>query len=183
MKGLEASRELELLGRARQESTRKAALTELVIALREPVFALCLHLVGSRAEAEDAVQETLLAVHQGLDSFRGEARLSTWVYRIAIRTAQKRRARRGSDEAISESLPDPAPGPLEAVVARQRSARLLAALDELSADQRTVLALFAVEGLRHGQIAEVLGIPEGTVWSRLHLSRKRLAALLGPEGA
>ena len=53
------------------------------------------------------------------------------------------------------------------------------ALASLGAEHRAVLSLFAVEGLRHAEIAEVLGIPEGTVWSRLHIARKLLAAALG----
>lgn len=156
-------------------------MSVLDAALRAQVFALCLHLTRNRCEAEDAAQETLLAAHHGLAGFRGEARLSTWVYRIAIRMAQKRRARRRLEEELSESLADPAPGPEHNAAAQQQVERLLAALDQLSIEQRAVIALFAVEGLRHAQIAEVLGIPQGTVWSRLHLARKRLLELIGSE--
>ena len=62
--------------------------------------------------------------------------------------------------------------------ARETNQRLWLAMEQLSLEQRTVLALFAVDGLSHREIAAVLGIPEGTVWSRLHGARKRLAALL-----
>lgn len=176
MKALDPAAEAALLVKARHAP--EAAITELVRALRGPVFALCLHLARDRGEAEDATQETFLAVHRGLAGFRQEARLSTWVYRIAIRMAGKVRARRASAE-VPESLPDPAPGPERSAAARLEVRRLLAALEQLPAEQRVVLALFAVDGLGHAQIAEVLGVPEGTVWSRLHGARKRLAALLG----
>lgn len=175
---LDPEREAELLRCARDERTRSTATAELVRALREPVLALCASLTRNRAEAEDATQETLLALHRGLPGFRGDARLSTWVYRIAIRMALHVRARRADGAAIPEWLPDPAPGPEQQAQARQRDARLAVALEALSPEQRLVLGLFAVEGLRHGEIAEILGVPEGTVWSRLHLARKRLLALL-----
>lgn len=61
---------------------------------------------------------------------------------------------------------------------RQEAERLHRAMQTLSADHRAVLSLFALDGLSHARIAEVLGIPEGTVWSRLHLARKRLRAAL-----
>jgi RNA polymerase sigma factor (sigma-70 family) len=64
------------------------------------------------------------------------------------------------------------------VEANEDRRRLWAALEQLSLEHRTVIALFAVEGLGHKEIAAVLGVPEGTVWSRLHLARKRLAVLL-----
>lgn len=149
--------------------------------LRAPIFALCLHLTQNRADAEDAVQDTFLAVYRGLSSFRKEAELKTWVYRIALNAALSRRARarRHSGEEVSLSAEDPAPGVETSVAARLEAQRLLRAMDRLSADHRAVLSLFAVEGLSHREIAEVLGVKEGTVWSRLHLARKRLAQLLG----
>lgn len=67
----------------------------------------------------------------------------------------------------------------DAVLQNESATRLWRALSTLSADYRTVIALFAVEGLSHSEIAEILGVPEGTVWSRLHLARKRLAEKLG----
>lgn len=149
--------------------------------LRGRVFALARHLTGSRAEAEDVVQETFLAVHQALGGFRGECALSTWVLRIAIHAAYRVRARRRQHVALDAGVevPDGAPRPDELAAAREDARRLTAALEGLSAEQRTVLSLFAVEGLAHDEIAEILGIPIGTVWSRLHGARKKLALALG----
>lgn len=179
MKTLDAARESELLLLLRDPATRAAANRELLEGLRQPVLALCLHLTRNRAQAEDATQETLLAVHQGLPRFRGESRLSTWVFRIAMRMSQKARVRHHQHEELAQEAADPAPSPEQHAAAQQQSRRLQAALEELSVEQRAVIGLFAVEGLRHAQIADVLGIPEGTVWSRLHLARKRLLGLLG----
>lgn len=141
------------------------------------MLALCLHVTGRRDDAEDALQEAFLDVHRGLRHFRGEAAASTWVYRIALRAALRVRARRRPEEPVDPETPGP--GGEAALDARAEARRVAAALGALPAEHRAVLALFAVEGLRHAEIAAVLGIPEGTVWSRLHAARRRLAAALG----
>ena len=143
--------------------------------LAAPVGKLCLHVCGNRAAAEDAFQETFLAVHRALPAFRGEAKRSTWVYRIALRAALRVRSRRPPE---LELPPPERPEPV--LEARDEVRRVLEAMQQLNAEQRAVLSLFAIEGLGHKEIAEVLGVPEGTVWSRLHLARKRLAAALQP---
>jgi RNA polymerase sigma-70 factor (ECF subfamily) len=76
-------------------------------------------------------------------------------------------------------LLDPAAPAEDAVLARESSERIALAVNRLRADHRVVLSLFAVDGLKHSQIAEILGLPEGTVWSRLHVARKELMRELG----
>src|SRR5690348_6788496 len=76
--------------------------------LAAPVGKLCLNVCGDRAAAEDAVQETFLAVHRALPAFRGECKPSTWVYRIALRAALKARARRAGSELPLSETADPA---------------------------------------------------------------------------
>jgi RNA polymerase sigma-70 factor, ECF subfamily len=180
---LTAEAELALCERAKSTtaSERTRAFAEIFGALRSQVFALCLHVTGSPSDAEDAVQECFMAVHAGLGGFRGDARLSTWVYRVAVRSALAVKARRrpvhrpledAADAPSSETSPE------DLAHARREAARLLAALGRLSEEHRIVLALFAIEGMGHAAIAEILGVPPGTVWSRLHLARKRLGALL-----
>jgi RNA polymerase sigma-70 factor (ECF subfamily) len=140
----------------------------------QTVLGLALGLCRSRADAEDAVQETFLAVQQALPSFRGDAKLSTWLHRIALRCALAVRASRG---AVSEAVED-----ARAVDPHgQTDARLALepALASLPAEHRAVLALFAVQGLTHREIAEILNVPEGTVWSRLHAARRKLVEQLG----
>ena len=169
-----------LLARLRDARTRDAAFDDLFAALRDQVFAVCLHVTGNSADADDALQETFLAVHAGLPRFRGESRLSTWVHRIAIRAAIRVRARR-RPAADVHAVDPPARGP-DPVLAGELAERLAAAMDRLPAEHRVVISLFAVDELPHAQIAEILGVPEGTVWSRLHAARKRLAAALGEAG-
>jgi RNA polymerase sigma-70 factor (ECF subfamily) len=166
--------------RAATAEGRAAIIRELFLAHRERILALCLHATGRKTEAEDALQETFLAVHRALPGFRGEARLSTWVYRIALRAAAATRARRRPTEPLLDEVADAAPGPDRAAEGRIEAARLGRALDQMGAEHRMILSLFAVEGLRHGEIAEILGVPEGTVWSRLHAARKALGRALGP---
>ena len=148
------------------------------VELREPIFKLCFRMLGNRHEAEDAVQDTFVAVHRGLETFRGEASVKTWVYRIAIRAALKVRA----DRRVSEPLEDGRAGsvaPEAALQARDDSRRLQIAMAQLPAEHRAVLSLSALDGVSHREIAEVLGIPFGTVGSRLHAARKKLMVALG----
>ena len=139
------------------------------------VHALCLNLLGNAADAEDAFQDTFIAVARALPRFRGDANVKTWVHRIAIRVALKLRARRRPTDELSDGLAGGATDPL---ADHADAAALSRALASLSFEHRLVLSLFAVTGLTHAEIAETLGIPEGTVWSRLHHAKRKLAELL-----
>jgi RNA polymerase sigma-70 factor, ECF subfamily len=170
-----------LVARARAASgkDREAACREIYESLRPRVFRVCLQLCGERTLAEDAMQNAFLAAFRGLRTFRGDAQLSTWIYRVAIREALAVRSRRPPAAEISEAAETVASGaaPLDAqAAARQQARAVQAAFRTLSAEHQAVLSLFAVEGLKHKQIAEVLGVPEGTVWYRLHEARKALRA-------
>ena len=132
-----------------------------------------MHLTGRRADAEDAVQEVFVAVHRGLPGFAGASRLTTWIYRIALRAPPSTPGRGG--RTGSRSIPETSGGGGEADMAsRDEARRVAAAIARLPAGPRAVLSLFAVEGLSHREIADILGIPEGTVWSRLHAARRML---------
>ena len=176
---LDVQREAALVSalRAPNMVERERAYEELFERFRRPVFALCLNLLGDRADAEDALQEVFLGVCNGLSRFRGEATLSTWIYRIAIRVAFRQKARRPIRTATLESEPV-AVGTEDTLVAQERKRDLVSALGHLSADHRAVLALIAVDELSSREVAAVLNIPAGTVWSRLHVARKKLVALL-----
>jgi RNA polymerase sigma-70 factor (ECF subfamily) len=130
-------------------------------------------------DREDACQEVFVAVYRSLGRFRGEARLSTWIYRIAARhasrTARRRRVRSLlSTLLVREPPPPPAPDPSE------RSERLQV-LDELisrlSPKKKLVLVLFEIEGVPIEEVAKIAGCPENTAWSRLHYARAELTAM------
>ena len=138
-------------------------------ALSRRLLALCLHLCGNAADAEDALQETLLALH--VARFRGESSVETFAYRVALRIALRIKSRRRPAAGPSG---EPAASGAGAIEAAADASKVLRAMARLPTEQRAVLSLFALEGLKHKEIAQVLGVPEGTVWSRLHAARKRL---------
>jgi RNA polymerase sigma-70 factor (ECF subfamily) len=146
---------------------------------RERTFRLCRRLTGDPHSAEDAFQEAFLAIHRALPRFRGEAKLSTWIYRIVARTALRARAKRARTCAeLTADVPAPTRADADAEEDHDAVRRAIAALP---AEHRVVLELFGVEELTSGEIAELLGIPEGTVWSRLHTARKQLARRLATK--
>jgi len=151
------------------------------------VFSLAARLVGP-AEAEDVVQETFLRAWHSLSRFRGESSLKTWLYAIALNRA---RARHGTlsrlkavftpgktrDDEVFASLDgaaDPALSPEENAVVTERRRRLREAIRALSDEFRTAVVLRDLEGLSYEEVAEVLGIPVGTVRSRLARGRALL---------
>jgi len=161
---------------------RDAAIAELHERSARPLFQLCLRVACDAADADDAVQETFVDVLRGIGSFRGDAKLSTWLFRIAIRAATRVRnktARRRHD--VTDADANAVAGsddPVARAAERENAQRLLAAIDQLPAAQRAVVGLAAIQGIEHAEIAAVLGIPVGTVGSRLHEARDRLRVLL-----
>ena len=135
----------------------------------QSVYRLALSLSGNHADAEDIAQETFVAIIGALPRFRGDAKLSTWIYRIVLRIGTRWLAKRG---AVAELPPT--------LFAADHSIPidLINALRKLPIDFRMVILLVAIEGLSHGEVAEVLAIPVGTVASRMHYARKRLIELL-----
>lgn len=168
---------------------RAEATADAFERLGEPLFQLCLRVTCDPADAEDARQEAFVDVLRGLSSFRGDARFSTWVFRIALRAAARLRSRRRRhDEARvewSEPSSDERPAvgvdasgdsgePSRQLERREGALRLLTVISRLPFAQRAVLALAALEDLPRADIAEILGIPLGTVDSRLHAARESL---------
>ena len=138
----------------------------------ESIYRIALGLSANRSDAEDIAQEVCVAVLRGLPKFRGDARITTWLYRITFRVATRWLARRRRSVELPESL---------AAADSTLPLDLMRALDRLSFDARMVILLVSVEGMTHAEAAAILAVPEGTVASRLHTARRRLAALLGGE--
>jgi RNA polymerase sigma-70 factor, ECF subfamily len=172
--------DLEKVARFRRAGGRERSgiFREIFQRHHNQVFALCRRLCGNSVLAEDAAQETFVEVYKGLPLFRGEASLSTWIYRVAMRTALRLRVRASRTQDAAIAAAPVAADPEAALAARDDVRAVQAALDALPAEQRVVVALFSIDGLSHGEIAAILGVPEGTVWSRLHKGRKALAAAL-----
>jgi RNA polymerase sigma-70 factor, ECF subfamily len=170
------------------------AFNEVVHQYGDRVFNLVLRMVGSRAEAEDIAQEVFVTVFKSIDSFRSEAKLSTWLLRIAANHAKNRikylaRRREQSNEqreSDSADLADEGKAPaqshihgpdvlLEAAETENIMQQAIATLEE---DQRLLVVLRDVEELSYEEIVEITGLPEGTVKSRLHRARMTLKQLL-----
>ena len=128
-------------------------------------------------DLDDALQEVFVVVHQRLASFRGESRITTWLYSICLRVAQahRRRAyvrRELAVDGYSEDVLDEHANPEDVLVLRQRRLALGAIMDELDLEKRALLVMFEIDELPCEEIATVLGVPLGTVYSRLHGARK-----------
>lgn len=139
------------------------------------------NLLGSAADAEDAVQEAFLRAYRGMSSFKGGARASTWFYRILVNTChdigRQRRRRRGETELGAEDqLPPSTAAPAGDAPLR---VALEKAVARLRPRQRDVFLLFEVEGFLHREIAEILDIAEGTSKALLFEARRELQAALG----
>jgi len=129
----------------------------------------------SRPDAEDVAQEALVRAYRGLRSLREPRALMAWIVRTAFRLAlDERRRQQRRRQVVELAGPAAAPTPADEL----QRARLLAALDALPEKLRLALALSAVEGHDVREVAALLGVPEGTVKSRLHLARRRLAERL-----
>lgn len=127
------------------------------------------------ASLDDAVQDVFLVVHRRLAEFEGRSALTTWLYGIARRVAADHRRRRplGTGPMPTLDLPDRGPAPDQAL-ARQEAARtVMEILDAMEPEKREVFALMELEQLSAPAVAELLGVPLNTVYSRLRLARVR----------
>jgi RNA polymerase sigma-70 factor (ECF subfamily) len=170
--GLEEERQLV----ARSQTGDQAAFRALVDAHRDRAYGLALRIVRSPADAEEVAQDAFVRAWLALPRYRGEARFSTWMYRIVARRALDRvevlrgRWRREAGIEGVESLPDSAATGEEAERA-SLGFEMERMLEELSDVQRTVVTLFYYEDQSVEQVASTLEMPEGTV--KTHLSRAR----------
>jgi len=165
----------------------EGACTRLVTDHQRMVYQLSLHLLGDHQEALDLSQEVFLRVFRTLSQFRGNSALRTWIYRIVVTQASNRRRwwrRRhqsrqvGLDEYVAThgDLADSRTfaRPDEVTAQRQAARRVWNALDRLPFDQRAILVLREIDGLRYEEIGVALGIAVGTVKSRLARAREHL---------
>jgi RNA polymerase sigma-70 factor (ECF subfamily) len=171
------------------EASDEAAFAELVRRYRGPVFRLAVSILGQEfaPEAEDVAQDVMLRVHHSLRAFRGEARFSTWVYRIAFNQALnvKARARYRSPHVTEQALAAAASqdrGPHDQLEERRRQQAVRACVDELPEVYQSALRLHYWLGASVSEIAAMLDAPENTVKSYLHRARRLLHAMLVERG-
>lgn len=170
---------------------RRDAFGELVSRYQARLYNAALRLVNSPEDAADVVQDAFLSAYQALHSFKGDAEFFTWLYRIAFNTAislkRKKRPSVSLDSHTRETGLDPDDPsdyvkPSAAIERTEDERQLHDAIARLSAEHRDVLVLKDLEGMKYEEIAEVLGVPIGTIRSRLHRARLELRDLLtSPE--
>jgi RNA polymerase sigma-70 factor (ECF subfamily) len=188
--------ELRLIERLVARDER--AFNELVRAYERRVFALVLRMLGDRAEAEDLAQEVFVQVFKAIGSFRGDSKLSTWIYRIAVNLCKNRskylRVRHAGEqdelEAVAERVPlgeatranvAHVSRPDEALGGKQVEQIVQRAILAIDPEFRECLVLRDVEEMSYEDIGEVTGLPPGTVKSRIHRARAMLREIVERE--
>jgi len=173
--------ELALVKRCRDGDL--GAFEEMYRAHAGRLFSVAFRLLGNATDAEDLLQEIFMAAHRKLDTFRGEAALGTWLYRLATNLCLDHlRSRSGRSSQVTDSIEDEqrlidstTSGLAEQTVTKMDIERAMAKLPE---GCRAAFVLHDIEGLEHREVADVLGIAEGTSKSQVHKARTKLRALL-----
>ena len=170
-------------------SGRRDAFGELVFRYQARLYNAAMRLVDNPEDAADVVQDAFLNAYQSLHTFKGDAEFFTWLYRIAFNTAitLKRKKRpavsldaTGPDGRIDPDDPSEYVKPGAALERNEDERELQEAMNRLSHEHKEVLVLKDIEGLKYEDIAEILGVPIGTIRSRLHRARLELRDLLLP---
>jgi RNA polymerase sigma-70 factor (ECF subfamily) len=160
----------------RAQRGERFAFDLLVERYEHRLYTLAARVLGSREDAEDAVQEALVRAWLALPKFRGDARFSTWLHRIVVNAAHDQRDKRRL-RPVGE-LPEAA-DPRDRFADQELSTELQRALDALDEGYRVAVVLYDVLGCSYGEIAEITGVAEGTVKSRIFRGRSELAERLG----
>jgi len=174
--------ERALIERCRAGDDR--AFGELVDAYKNLVYGLVHRLVGEPSQADDLAQDVFLRIHRGLPYFRGDARLSTWIYRIVQNVCFEARAKRAATASLVTSAYqrdgraiDPG-GPDAAFSDLELRDRLEKAIAQLPDQYRMLIAAHYLEGVQYEALAEALDIPLGTVKTHMYRAKRRLRELL-----
>ena len=180
---------------SRLQARDEAAFSELVVTYERRVFALVFRMLGRRDEAEDLSQEVFVQVFKAIDQFRGDSKLSTWIYRIAVNLCKNRTKylarRHQSDQEDVDAIVDRAPlsaakgvsvgdiaRPDEMVEGMQLEQIVKHAISQSEPDFREGHGLRDVEDMSYEEIASITGLADGTVKSRIHRARAQLRLLV-----
>jgi len=170
----------------RLKANEDAAYDELVRTYNASIFHVAYRMLGDTAEASDVVQEIFIKVFRNIGSFKGEAALKTWIFRIALSEILNRlrwwkSRHRSSTVSLDDSqngqehyVPDSGPSPEEMLASKERDMAIQEALVKLSSEHRSIIVLRDIEGFSYTEIADILGISMGTVKSRLARGREDL---------
>lgn len=164
-----------------------AAFDKLILKYRERLFGVVYNLTANREDAADLTQDSFIKAFQAINRFQGNCSFFTWLYKIAVnRTLSHLRRNRmrsffsleklneeGFTSEVVDKITDKKGGDRELFL-RELQEKLNEAMQKLSIPHRTVITLFEIDGLGHGEIAEIMGCSEGTVRSRLHYAKQVL---------
>lgn len=180
--------ERKLVRRLKDRDER--AFSELIESNGDRVFNLCFRLLGNREEAEDLAQDVFITVFKKIDTFQGDSKLSTWIYRIASNLSKNRirylaarhdRSKAEFDEGVDASAaaaaltaPAQVKSPDAHVEGQQLESIMQASIAELEEDHRILIVLRDIEELSYEEICSITDLAEGTVKSRLHRARLAL---------
>lgn len=186
------SLDAELVRRFKQGDAQ--AFASIVERYQDRVFTLAFRWLGDRAVAEEVAQDVFLALYRSLDSFRGDAKLSTWIYRVVVNHCKNKRLYRSrrkedrheplegtrapGDDGPERQLPADQPDADAATYTGEAEALVQQALLKLDEEQRAIIVMRDLQDLSYEEIADLLGLQRGTVKSRLHRARAQLAAIL-----
>jgi RNA polymerase sigma-70 factor (ECF subfamily) len=175
---MEDVHERELVERCR--SGDESAFQELVDRYKDLVFALIARTVQDRSRAEDLAQDVFLRIHRGLPYFRGEARLSTWIYRIVANVCLQDPVRPGAvslDDERTRARVAPSASDRQFGDFELRD-RLEKAIARLPANYRLLIAAHYLEGVQYEDLADALQLPLGTVKTQLYRAKQQLRRML-----
>ena len=165
----------------------RTAFDEIVTRHRTVVFRTAYRLLGRHEDADEAAQLTFLRAWRGLEGFRGDAALRTWLVRITINVARSMRAVSSDEGRVHrlepETLPDRAEGSEERVGRRQLGLAVRRAVEGLPPRQREVVTLKIFSDMTHREVADALGLSEGAVKAHLHQAVANLRRRMAGQGA
>ncbi|MCF7973579.1 MAG: sigma-70 family RNA polymerase sigma factor [Phycisphaerae bacterium] len=170
------------------------AFDALITEYQDKVVSTCVRFVHNLQDAEDVAQDVFVEVYQSVSGFRGQSRLSTWIYRIAVtksldfvrKMTRKKRLGKvkrlfglGSDETeVSMDPPDPSPSPQTNLESQERTEILNQAIAALPENQRTVIILTNYEQLSHAEVSQIMGNTVSGVESLVHRAKNNLRKYL-----
>lgn len=162
------------------------AFEQMVSPYEKMVWRVCWQMMGNQYDAEDTAQAAMIKAWKSISQYRGDAAFSTWLYRIAVHCCMDALRKRSRDRMdLVDTMPEDSQTesrtPESEILEREGTTEIRAALNQLSEEQKVPLVLYAIEEKSYDEISETLGVPSGTVKSRIARGRERLRRLLADK--